>query len=58
MTADVEGCETESWPQGRRGGAPLKASAETPQANDAHPNSETARPLVAEVDHFRSLRAR
>ncbi|HEX8176001.1 MAG TPA: hypothetical protein VF543_12855 [Pyrinomonadaceae bacterium] len=58
LTAEVEGCETEGWPQGATGGAPLKASAETPTTDKTGSNLETACTAVAEVDHFSSLRAR
>ncbi|HEX8748980.1 MAG TPA: hypothetical protein VF717_17525 [Pyrinomonadaceae bacterium] len=55
---EVDGCETEAWPQGATGGAPAKASAETPMTDKTGANLETACPPVAEVDHFSSLRAR
>jgi hypothetical protein len=53
-----EGYERGEWPQLVGGDAHLKASAEAPASVEESVNNEGARPLVAEVDHFRSLRAR
>lgn len=59
IAAAVDTCETRgAWPQRTLGGASLKASTDAPPADEARTGSETARAPMAEVDHFRSLRAR
>ncbi|MBD0370646.1 MAG: hypothetical protein ICV60_07425 [Pyrinomonadaceae bacterium] len=57
-SAESEACETGKWPQLAGGGAAFKASTESEMSLDESADSESSRPLVAEVDHFRSLRAR
>ncbi len=58
VSAFTGGRGAREWPGVAGGGSPLKASAESPDGDEARAGSENARPLVAEVDHFHSLRAR
>lgn len=50
--------ESHAWREIVRGGAPLKASVDAPMSDEESATTEGASAIVAEVDHFRSLRAR